>query len=1025
MASDLLGVAVTGLKVSQTQLTVTGNNITHASDETYSRQVVSTGTNTANYTGAGFVSTGVNVQSIERLVNDFVTTQIRSDTTLSSELATFNSKSSQLDAVLSNSSVGLSTGISDFFDTMQAAADDPASIPVRQLVLAQADVLSDRFNNLYSTLSTMNSTINGELGAITGEVNALASNLASLNQSIADAVGRSDGSPPNDLLDQRDEALRQLSELVSVTTVDQGMGQLSIFIGDGQALVVGQDVNTLMAVPGQTDSSRYDIALVNDGTVQIVTDKMSGGELGGTLSFRDDVLDQAFNDLGLISLSLTEAMNQQQTAGLDLNGNLGVPLFGDINSRQAQLARVSASNLNKLPADRVVTVEVTDTSLLNSSDYQLRLTGAAPSAYEIVRLSDDTVVQAGGLPALRPTSIEVDGMKITLESGSFANGDIFNLAPTRHAAGTMDVVMNSPESLAFAQPIVTSTSLSNSGTATISLGEVLQTTDPLTGELLPAFANKGELNPPLLVRFTSPTRYDILDATDPDNPVSLDPPMENLTYVPGQSNSILPADAGQTLVVADGFNAGRIPMTTEVVLNVPVGTEAANTYKAEKVTVSYTDPQTGLIKAQAPAAISAGDSAAQIAAQLSALTGVSATAITRTTLSVNDDGSSGAADFNLHLNGVDLRSVLTSSYNPVPSPLTNDLIAEAINSSGELAGQGITAVSNGDQITITASTGADLKFQVEGEGADSIILKGDDPAALVSTSSLTYPVNLGTSSFSLDVFDGPGGLSNPKLVELEGSFSTPTALVDYVQQQIDVAYGVPGKATVALNDDGQLTISTTDTSTSAKIQISGLSAADLLGFADAVSDGIVQPTDSLQVSGTGVAGTVNATTIGGTVSVTLEDDYTLASNAAYLGNLFTPNPEAVSTFFGYTFDISGTAAAGDEFYVNFNSNGTSDNRNVLKFIELEASSLVSGSKTFQDAYGDLVEYVATVTKESGINSTAAKQILSQSVAMRNSLSGVNLDEEAANLIRFEQVYNASSQVISVARDLFDTLLGAF
>ena len=117
--------------------------------------------------------------------------------------------------------------------------------------------------------------------------------------------------------------------------------------------------------------------------------------------------------------------------------------------------------------------------------------------------------------------------------------------------------------------------------------------------------------------------------------------------------------------------------------------------------------------------------------------------------------------------------------------------------------------------------------------------------------------------------------------------------------------------------------------------------------------------------------------------------------------------------------------AADEFYVNFNSDGTSDNRNALKFIDLETSGTIGGSKSFQAAYGSLVEYVATVTKESGINRDAAEQILSQSEALRNSLSGVNLDEEAANLIRFEQVYNASSQVISVARDLFNTLLGAF
>lgn len=1024
MATDLLGVAVTGLSVSQTQLTVTGNNITHASDEAYNRQTVVTGTNAANYSGAGFISTGVNVQSIERLVDNFVTGQIRSDTTLYSQLDSFNGKVTQLDSVLSNESAGLATGLTDFFDTLQAAAEDPSSIPVRQLVLAEASSLSDRFNNLYSSLSTMNTTINGELGALTTEINALANNLAGLNQSIAEAMGNGSGSSPNDLLDQRDETLRQLSELVSVSVVDQGQGQLNVFIGNGQPLVVGADVNKVAAVPGQTDSSRYDIALINGSTQQIITDAMTGGEIGGILQFRDDVLDTAFNELGRIALTFADAMNEQQSAGIDLNGNYGVPIFSDINSRAAQLSRVAASDLNALPADRVVSVEITDTSKLTSSDYQLRLSGAAPGAYEIVRTSDDTVVQAGGLPAQRPTSIEVDGFKVTFESGSFADGDIFTLSPTRQAAGSMDLVLSSPESLAFAQPIVTSASLSNTGTATISLGEVLQTVDPVTGEKLPAFATAGTLSPPIMVRFTSATTYDILDATDPDNPVSLKPPLENLTFIAGQTNTILPSESGETLVVSNGFNAGRIPLSSEVVSG-PIGTEADNTYNSEKLTITYTDPVSGILKTQPQVVINAADSAEQIAFQLSSRAGVTATAFTQTTVSINDDGVSGVADFNLRLNGVDLGALLASSYSPVPSPLTNDLIAEAINSSGTLAAEGISAVSNGDQITITAKTGADLKFQVEGEAADSITIKGDDAASFSSTNVLAGTVSFGPDSFSLDIFDGPGGISNPKTISLQGSYTSSSALVSYLQNQIDEAYGVEGKATVSINADGQLAITTANSSAASKIQVSNLSSANLLGFAGAVNDGVIRPTDMLSVTGTGVAGTVNATTIGGTLSVTLDEGYTLTSNSAYLGNVFTRTPEAVSTFFGYTFDISGSPAAGDEFYVNFNSDGTSDNRNALKFIDLETSGTIGGSKSFQAAYGSLVEYVATVTKESGINRDAAEQILSQSEALRNSLSGVNLDEEAANLIRFEQVYNASSQVISVARDLFNTLLGAF
>jgi flagellar hook-associated protein 1 FlgK len=135
-----------------------------------------------------------------------------------------------------------------------------------------------------------------------------------------------------------------------------------------------------------------------------------------------------------------------------------------------------------------------------------------------------------------------------------------------------------------------------------------------------------------------------------------------------------------------------------------------------------------------------------------------------------------------------------------------------------------------------------------------------------------------------------------------------------------------------------------------------------------------------------------------------------------------------------SFSISGRPESGDSFSVSFNQNGVSDNRNALKLVDLQSkqtvgvdpsvSSIATGV-SFTDGYGDLVERVGTLTAQARQDSEATGAILKQATDNRDSLSAVNLDEEAANLIKFEQYYNASAQVIQVARSLFDTLINTF
>jgi flagellar hook-associated protein 1 FlgK len=128
---------------------------------------------------------------------------------------------------------------------------------------------------------------------------------------------------------------------------------------------------------------------------------------------------------------------------------------------------------------------------------------------------------------------------------------------------------------------------------------------------------------------------------------------------------------------------------------------------------------------------------------------------------------------------------------------------------------------------------------------------------------------------------------------------------------------------------------------------------------------------------------------------------------------------------GYRMHLSGAPLAGDEFSSEYNTGGIGDNRNALSLASLATDTVMyAGSSSVTDSYNRLVADVGTGTKQAEINSLAQKRILDQTTARRESISGVNLDEEAANLVRYQQAYQAAAQVISTANSLFDTLLNA-
>lgn len=467
--ADMLSIGLSGLKAAQTKLTITGHNISNVSTAGYSRQDTIQQSNLAQFTGAGYIGTGTQVVDVRRLASDFLTGQVRTATSSNSELQTFKSQIEQLDSLLSNSTTGISPALQKFFASLQTASQDPSSTAAREAVLSQASGLSDSFNTLYDQLDKQNSLINQQMSALTTQVNSLAASVASYNDAIARARGT--GAEPNDLLDAREETIRQISEIIGVQSVEQTDGSVSLFVGTGQPLVVGNTASTLTAKPGVEDPTRYQVDLSINGVSQTITSQISGGEMGGLIAYRDTTLDKSYNSLGQMATVLADTVNKQLGQGLDLAGRAGSPLFSDINDPTAASLRVLAQATNTGSATG--SLAITDASALTTSDYRLDFDGTNFTARRLSDGATMTVTASAGPPytislADPSTTPATDqGFEVTI-NGTPNAGDRFSLQPTRRGAFNFGTDLQSADQLAFAGSARAEATTNNRGTGTIS-----------------------------------------------------------------------------------------------------------------------------------------------------------------------------------------------------------------------------------------------------------------------------------------------------------------------------------------------------------------------------------------------------------------------------------------------------------------------------------------------------------------------------------------------------------------------------
>ncbi|WP_131107313.1 flagellar hook-associated protein FlgK [Pseudomonas sp. Sample_10] len=520
---SLLNIGMSGLSASHASLVTTGNNISNVDTVGYSRQqTVQNSKNSIQY-GNVFIGTGTTLADVRRVYNSYLDAQLQTTTSLNSDAQAYLGQATQVDKLLSDSGTGVTKTLQSFFASLQTLAGNSNDNAARQALLTNAQGLSSRFNAISQQLSQQNTYINDQLGSMADQVNKLASNVAAYNKKIAEVSGS--GGTPNELLDQRNETIRQLNELVG-TQVTETEGRLDIYLGSGQPLVVGDTVNKLRVAPDPADPTRSAIIMDRNGSSVDITSVMSGGEMGGLVRYRNEVLTPAVNGLGRIAMVVADQVNKQLGQGLDQNGNFGANLFNNINSAAA-ISQRSIANGNNNPASGNLNVTINDTSKVQASDYQVTITA---TGYNVRRLSDNT--DMGNFAFATPPAAQpvIDGFSLSINAGTVAAGDSFKITPTRGSAADMTTVMTDTKTLATSAPLTSTKASGNNGTGAVSqpnLKTQLDIYDPVQ-RLEVQTAVKASM--PVRMLMTSATAYEVFDSKG--NSIGTG------SIVPGQDNDV-------------------------------------------------------------------------------------------------------------------------------------------------------------------------------------------------------------------------------------------------------------------------------------------------------------------------------------------------------------------------------------------------------------------------------------------------------------------------------------------------------
>jgi len=458
--ASLLSIGVQAMFANQAALQTVGQNIANANTPGYSRQSVVLTTPAGQYTGSGYFGSGVSVQTVQRSYNSFLTSQAAATKAAAYQDSTRATSMTALGKIFPPGDSGLGSTVSKFLNSMVDVSNRPADPSARQAVLGTASDLAAAFSNAGKQMADMQAGVVSDLKANVAIVNQLSQQIAAANEQVARTAGS--GQSPNDLLDQRDQLISQLSQYIQVSTLPAPDGSVGVFIGGGQRLVLGSNAQSLSVTADPYDTNRATVSINETNGPRPLDDSvMTGGSISALLRFQNKDLQDGRNMLGQMAAALSSRVNNQQALGLDLSNppGTGAPMFS-VGAPRSLPAATNARNPDGSFAS-IANLSITDASQLQASSYKLAADPAGnPGSYQLTRLSD-------GLVRTVTEGSQVDGFQINFSGNAPASGDSFLLEPVSQAAVNMKRSLDQVNGIAAASPLTANTDVNNKGTATV------------------------------------------------------------------------------------------------------------------------------------------------------------------------------------------------------------------------------------------------------------------------------------------------------------------------------------------------------------------------------------------------------------------------------------------------------------------------------------------------------------------------------------------------------------------------------
>ncbi|KVE76537.1 flagellar hook-associated protein FlgK [Burkholderia vietnamiensis] len=455
MSNTFMNLGVSGLNAALWGLTTTGQNISNAATPGYSVERPVYAEESGQYTASGYLPQGVNTVTVQRQYSQYLSDQLNAAQSQGGAQSTWYSLVAQLNNYVGSPTAGISTAITNYFTGLQNVANNASDPSVRQTAISNAQILADQLNATGQQYDALRQSVNTQLTSTVSQINTYTAQIAQLNQQIGAAS--SQGQPPNQLLDQRDLAVSNLSSLAGVQVVRNDSGY-SVFLAGGQPLVVADKSYQLAAVTSSSDPS--ELTVVSQGIAganpktpdQSLPDaSLSGGTLGGLLAFRRQTLDPAQAQLGALATSFAAQVNAQNSLGVDLSGNPGGSLFA------VAPTTVFANQGNT--GNAALSVSFTNPAQPTTGDYTLSFDGTNYTLAD--RASGSVIGQSTSMPA------SLGGLQLSFSSGAMNAGDQFTVLPTRGALTGFGLATTSGAAIAAASPVVASASTTNIGTGKI------------------------------------------------------------------------------------------------------------------------------------------------------------------------------------------------------------------------------------------------------------------------------------------------------------------------------------------------------------------------------------------------------------------------------------------------------------------------------------------------------------------------------------------------------------------------------